>query len=316
MTELDFYPQKPHLLESQKRNNWAVTFFSIVFFVLIFSFFFVNKMNVILMLVGVLFIHELGHYIGMKYFGYRNVRMLFIPILGAFVHGKKDVYSQKESLIVLILGPFPGIVIGSVCILISPILGWTELFVFGGLFLVLNILNLLPIDPLDGGQILKHLLSVNTEVFLLVFSFISSLVMIGAGFFMHSTALIIFGFFMGIRVRSIQKYRSIHKEIIEEGVDYVQSYKDLSNKDFSIIKNILIQRSSALEKYMDVADKEELDGLFAHQVNNVLEPPMKKDASWFFIILIVLMWGIALISPMILYYLIDLNWIKYVISSW
>ena len=31
------------------------------------------------MLVGVLFFHELGHYVGMRIFGYRNVRMFFIP---------------------------------------------------------------------------------------------------------------------------------------------------------------------------------------------------------------------------------------------
>ncbi len=316
MTELDYYPQKPELTESQKRNNWAVTFFSIVLFVLIFSFFFESKMNVILFLVGVLFLHELGHFLGMKFFGYKNVRMLFVPILGAFVHGKKDVYSQKESLIVLFLGPFPGVILGCLCIWLSPIIGWTDLFILGFLFLLLNVLNLLPIDPLDGGQMLKHLMKGNSELFLLVFSFISSLAMIGIGLFMHSTVLIVFGFAMGIRVRSIQKKRNIHKEITSEGVNFVQVYRELSNKDYAIIKNIIIQRSPALEKYMEMAEQEELDELFAHQVNNVLEPPLKKDGNIFFLFLVVLFWIFSLLSPFLMYYLSDLNWMRYVLSSW
>jgi hypothetical protein len=36
-------------------------------------------------LVGVLLFHELGHYAGMRVFGYQDVRMFFIPFLGAAV---------------------------------------------------------------------------------------------------------------------------------------------------------------------------------------------------------------------------------------
>lgn len=39
-------------------------------------------------LVVVLLIHELGHWLGMKYYGYRNLQMFFIPFFGAAVTGK------------------------------------------------------------------------------------------------------------------------------------------------------------------------------------------------------------------------------------
>ena len=70
---------------------------------------FLFLMNLLIVLV----IHEMGHFIAMKVFKYQNVRMLFIPLMGAFVQGKKSNYSQKQSLIVLIAGPFPGIIIGN-----------------------------------------------------------------------------------------------------------------------------------------------------------------------------------------------------------
>lgn len=36
----------------------------------------------LLILVPVLLFHELGHYVAMRVFGYRNVRMFFIPMFG------------------------------------------------------------------------------------------------------------------------------------------------------------------------------------------------------------------------------------------
>jgi hypothetical protein len=42
----------------------------------------------IFILVPVLFFHELGHYLAMRLFGYRNLRMFFIPFFGAAVTGK------------------------------------------------------------------------------------------------------------------------------------------------------------------------------------------------------------------------------------
>ncbi len=60
-------------------------------------------------LVGVLFFHELGHYVGMRMFGYRNVRMFFIPLFGAAVSGQKTNAKSYQEAIVSLLGPVPGL---------------------------------------------------------------------------------------------------------------------------------------------------------------------------------------------------------------
>lgn len=316
MSEYELYPEKPTLIEYQRKNNWSVTIFSIALFILVFSYFFKEKMNVILYLAGVLFIHEMGHYYGMKRFGYQNVRMLFIPILGAFVHGKKDRYSQRESLLMIAFGPLPGVFFGVISILLSQYLGSTELFLLGIIFLALNVLNLLPIDPLDGGQMLKFFFIKNTELFLLIFSFISSILMIVGGFLIDSMALTVFGFVMAFRVRSLQNSRELHKDFEQEGITYVQTYKELSNRDFSRIKSILLSRNNALRKYTEIAEQDELNELFAHQVNNSLVSPVANDTSLFFKISLILLWLLALASPIILFFVIDHNWLNYAIQNW
>jgi hypothetical protein len=53
-------------------------------------------------LIIVIFIHELGHFIGMKIFKFKDVQMLFIPFLGAVVSEKTINPSSWKKAIVSI----------------------------------------------------------------------------------------------------------------------------------------------------------------------------------------------------------------------
>ena len=59
----------------------------------------------LLILILVLLVHEVGHYAGMRRFGYRNVQMFFIPLFGAAVSGHGIRASVTEHAAVLLLGP-------------------------------------------------------------------------------------------------------------------------------------------------------------------------------------------------------------------
>ncbi len=316
MSDFDFHPKKPELVEREAKTNWAATVFSIVLFVLVFMFLFSNEINFILALVVVLLIHELGHFIMMRLYGYKNVRMLFVPLMGAFVHGKKDTYSQKESLFVIGAGPFPGLILGFLLMLFSQYFNSTYMFQTGMLFFVLNIINLAPLDPLDGGQLFKLIVSKSHEKFLMIFSFISSVLIIGIGFYFNSYLLMIFGFFMGFRVRALQKNYYLHQELKEEDIPFITTYKELSNKDYWKIKQIILEKTPTLEKYIEYADPEEVDMLMASQVNSVLITPVKQDAGLFLKITTVILWIAALVSPFILWMLLDLNWVHYALNNW
>lgn len=303
MEEFDFYPPKPELIEPKAKGNLALTIFSIVLFVMTFLFVFTDEVNFVFHLLIVLLVHELGHFAMMKLFRYDNVRMLFIPLMGAFVQGSKEEYSQKQSLLVVGAGPFPGVIIGTVLIILASKYQEAWLVDLGLLFLFLNIINLVPLDPLDGGQLFKLLMKKNHELFILVFSFISSLILIGFGWYIDSWVMMIFGFLMGFRVRSIQNQYHLRKELKEEEVNYQTTYKLLSNRDFSKIKEVLLEHTPALRSYIDQVAPEEADPLLASQVNSVLVSPIKRDASVFFKICMIALWVVSLLSPFVLLFI-------------
>jgi Zn-dependent protease len=105
-------------------------------------------------IIAVLLIHETGHLLGMKLFRYKNVSMLFIPMLGAAVTGTKKEATPWQEAIVLLLGPVPGLIIGILLwwLAISASLpAWVTEFAM--MSVILNAFNLLPILPLDGGRL-------------------------------------------------------------------------------------------------------------------------------------------------------------------
>ena len=110
------------------------------------------------LLVAALLVHELGHAVAMRLFGYRDLQILFSPLIGAVASGRKQDVAPWQEIVVLLAGPVPGIVAGTLILA----MGWGEP---GGwirdganMLLLLNYLNLLPIVPLDGGRVLSIVL--------------------------------------------------------------------------------------------------------------------------------------------------------------
>ena len=144
----DWYEPKPVLEKVKVRSNWGMTLFSDLLFALSFLYIFSDELDFVFYLVLVLFLHEFGHYLMMKQFKYEDLRMLFIPLMGAFVQGSKKQYSQKESFLVIAAGPFPGVVFGLALLFLAQHYQQSWLLELSFLFLFLNVINLLPIDPL------------------------------------------------------------------------------------------------------------------------------------------------------------------------
>ena len=107
--------------------------------------------------VALLFIHEIGHVIQLKREGVPASAPMFIPFLGAFVAMKQMPKDAAAEARVGLAGP----VLGSLGCLI-PLALWQatgedfwQAATFIGLFL--NLFNLLPILPLDGGRAMAAL---------------------------------------------------------------------------------------------------------------------------------------------------------------
>ena len=103
------------------------------------------------LIIGVLFIHELGHYFAMRWFKYRELRMFFIPFFGAAVSGRHFNVPGWKKAIVSLMGPLPGILLGA-GLAVAGLLTFNDSLVEISMLVVgLNVFNLLPILPLDGG---------------------------------------------------------------------------------------------------------------------------------------------------------------------
>ncbi|AZZ95169.1 site-2 protease family protein [Hahella sp. KA22] len=128
----------------------------------------------LLILVGVVFLHELGHLLAMMVCGYRDLQILFIPFVGG-VRVDKGRISSWRKIIVYLMGPAPGLILGiGLCFhLPSDAPVWMTSAAF--ILIVLNYFNLAPIQPLDGGHLWSLLLFRRRPVIQLTFFCLSIL---------------------------------------------------------------------------------------------------------------------------------------------
>lgn len=106
-------------------------------------------------LIALLFVHEMGHYIFMKAAGLNPKAPVFIPFVGAFV--AMDKLPDKESTRAwsALAGPLLGGVTAVACFYIGEannIAFLTHAAYFG---ILLNLLQLVPARPLDGGFVME-----------------------------------------------------------------------------------------------------------------------------------------------------------------
>ena len=226
--------------------------------------------------------------------------MMFVPLMGAFVQGAKKVYSQKESFLVVLGGPVPGVILGVIGAVFAYQYQIDWMLELSAVFILLNMINLLPLDPLDGGQLFRLLVKYDHDLFLMIFSLVSSVTLIAAGYFIDSWPLMLFGFLMSFRVRSIQKRHLIRKALKEQQIVYTQTYEELSDMDYARIRSVVVHQNPSLQKYKELGNSN-TDRVIAEHVNTVLEIPLIQDSGLVFKVIVVLFWLLCFAAPVYLF---------------
>ncbi|HEY7347263.1 MAG TPA: site-2 protease family protein [Ktedonobacterales bacterium] len=105
-------------------------------------------------IIFLLFLHEMGHVLVLRAKGVPASAPIFIPLMGAFVAMKAMPRNAKDEAEIAIAGPILGTIAALLCF-IPHFLGsqsglWPALAYFG---FFINLFNLIPVSPLDGGRI-------------------------------------------------------------------------------------------------------------------------------------------------------------------
>ncbi len=155
-----------------KSANHALLLATVVLFVLLGGFSW-GWESVVFVALAVAF-HELGHVFAMRGFGYKNVRMLFIPLFGGLATGEPRELDATKNALVALAGPAFGLLTAAVAVGASFFLGpepWLARFAW--VSFILNAFNLLPFVPLDGGQVANETLFSRYPVLELIFRLIA-----------------------------------------------------------------------------------------------------------------------------------------------
>jgi len=154
-----------------------------------------------------LLIHEYGHIWAMKRVGLETKGIYFIPFVGGAAVASEDFKSRYDEVYVAIMGP----IFGFACAFFMMIIYWFNeepMYAAAASWMAMvNIFNLLPLNPLDGGRIMKSIAFSIRSWLGYAFMAVGILLSIFLAFYAH-----IWIFIMVIVLSSIEFYMEFYYE--------------------------------------------------------------------------------------------------------
>jgi stage IV sporulation protein FB len=294
------FPKKPE--EEVESNSIYKSFISMAIFVLLFYVIFKWNILYILVLAGVVLIHEAGHFLAMKVFKYKDLNIFFIPLVGAFASGSKNIISQKQNVIVLLAGPVPGVIAG----LILYYFGLRDQSEFlirtSNIFIFLNLFNLLPIMPLDGGKLIKCMFFESNLLINNIFLFISIAILTYIAINSQSYFLLIVPFFLVMQLNNQSQLTKIRVQLIKKGIDLDKSFEELSDEEYWLIRDEIALKNKYFstiispKKYFITSSENKI----IKHVKLIIQKRPIKDIRLTGKILITLFWLMTFLTPIII----------------
>lgn len=190
------------LLKSAKLVKVAMAGASLAAYTWLFSFQFAFSLIICLV------IHEYGHVRAMQHFGMKTKGIYLIPFFGGAALTDDKINTRWQDVVISMMGPCFGLFMSLACLLAYAI---SDMPFFAGLAVFnafLNLLNLLPILPMDGGHVLKSIsFSMNNKLGILLCAGAAGLGILVS----FSLGLSLFGFLMVIGCMEIfMEWRARH----------------------------------------------------------------------------------------------------------
>jgi Zn-dependent protease len=157
--------------------------------------------------VGLLLLHEMGHALVIRAKGLRTSPIVFIPFVGAFISIKDQFRDARTEAETAWGGPAAGALAATGCFVAWLLTGHELLLGLANVGFLLNLFNLLPVSPLDGGRVVT---AISTWLWVLGLAAAAAL-----GFWLGSPLLIIILVLGGLRA-----WREWKRRRSGEGEDY------------------------------------------------------------------------------------------------
>lgn len=272
-------------------GNWWIRGVSLSIYVVVYFIFFRHVTVWILALLGIVLLHELGHFIAMKYFRYKDVKMFFIPFLGAFVSGEPRVASQQQKVITLFAGPLPGILLGFACLALASFIEQNRIVATLGILLIgLNAVNLVPVKPLDGGQILEKLVPAGWHI-------VQTLTVIGIAVAMFVWAVkgshyvgLAAAWYALYRLRNSLVIFSIRSQLRIQGLRFDVAYEQLSDQEYLDMRKVVIPKVNALRHFHPTEVDANNEERVAIWVDRVLTGVLRRDMTAIQVLASLMIW--------------------------
>lgn len=110
-----------------------------------------------LSLIACLVVHEYGHIRAMQHFGMKTKGIYLIPFMGGLALGDAKINTRWQDVVISLMGPFFGLGMSLLALIAYWITGNIFFAGIAAFNSLLNLFNLLPILPLDGGHVLKSI---------------------------------------------------------------------------------------------------------------------------------------------------------------
>lgn len=212
-----------------------------------------HSLNVLCVTYAVMLAHELAHTLAAICIGLKVSHISFYPFGVNLKLKNKMIYSLADEIILYISGPLSNIVFALITMVIyhyHPYHGLKFLYISN---IMLFAMNMIPAIPLDGGVILKKILSRilgarKTERIMKIISFIVSVLLMSFGGYVLYTTKLNFS----IMLFSMLMLGNIFTQNEKYDVDFVKELMFHSKKKKDKIKHIIVEESN---NYCDIVKK-------------------------------------------------------------
>lgn len=190
-------------------------------------------LSIALIIGAVVAVHEAGHWLAMKLAKFRDVHVFFVPGVGAATSGEKHEAHPLTHLAVYLAGPMPGLLL-AVCAFAWLMFGTPDTSVWwysamlktAAFAFLVNLLNLLPVMPLDGGRVVDLFVMGRFPWLRFGFALASGTLLVWAGATMDDNLLLGIGILYFLGVPHQYRLAKLSRDLLRQPGAAPRAYED------------------------------------------------------------------------------------------